>query len=307
MLAAVAATVLSIANIGGAAAQGFDVPAQCQNVYPFLRENIAGSEWSSFPLNRGGLMITGGYSSADWIFMATPYSLGQLDDDGIVDVLMYCRDGIYVAFGQPNDRGGIDHNGGIRVDRNYGAATWGGRDVRKLADVNGDGIDDIVGFGYSVIFVSLGRGHGTFDDPVYSIRNFTRKYGWGVQNGTRRYVVDVTGDGFADIVGFYHGGTVDVAVGNGEGGFAPRRVLTNFQLPGYTWTGREDERTLTDVDGDGLLDLVARNVRDGGDREIVAYSNGDGTFRFGAQPGSGDYGDWERPDHREDGIYYDEP
>ncbi|HAX77912.1 MAG TPA: hypothetical protein DCY88_19240, partial [Cyanobacteria bacterium UBA11372] len=34
---------------------------------------------------------------------------------------------------------------------------------RQLADVNGDGRDDIVGFGFDAVFVSLANSDGTFN------------------------------------------------------------------------------------------------------------------------------------------------
>ena len=75
---------------------------------------------------------------------------------------------------------------------------------RHVADVNGDGRADIVGFGHYAVYVSLGQTDGTFasHQTAYS-NNFTvNKGGWVSQDKYPRHVADVNGDGRADIVGF---------------------------------------------------------------------------------------------------------
>jgi hypothetical protein len=106
-----------------------------------------------------------------------------------------------------------------------------------VGDVNSDGRADIVGFGYTDVFVSFGNTNGTFGDPIASSPPLTKTLGgWTDNNNYPRVVGDVNGDGRADIVGF--GDTfVFVSFGNTNGTFdAP---IASFQAsPKMEATGR---------------------------------------------------------------------
>src|SRR6185369_15066000 len=122
--------------------------------------------------------------------------------------------------------------------------------------------------------------------PVPVIQDFGFEAGgWRVEKHPR-FVVDITGDGRADIVGFGDAG-VWVALGNGDGTFqSPRFVLADFGFEGGGWRVEKHPRFLADITGDRRADIVGF-----GDAGVyVARSNGDGTFTYTPQPVLADFG-----------------
>ncbi len=75
-----------------------------------------------------------------------------------------------------------------------------GTHPRMMADVNGDGLQDIVGFGNAGVLVSLSTGTG-FEDADIWVNNFGSGDGWSTQKHPRM-MADVDGDGMQDVVGF---------------------------------------------------------------------------------------------------------
>ncbi|WP_338503390.1 FG-GAP-like repeat-containing protein [Sphingomonas kaistensis] len=158
-----------------------------------------------------------------------------------------------------------------------GAGGWSSQNLypRHIADVNGDGFSDIVGFGQSGILVSFGSANGSFSGAAVVLADFGQASGWTSDNQFHREMVDVNGDGRADIVGFGYAGTL-VSLARADGTFAgPITGIANFGID-QGWASQNGfARTTGDVNGDGKADLIGFGYAG----TLVALGNGDGTFQ----------------------------
>ena len=200
--------------------------------------------------------------------------LADVNGDGKLDIVGFGFSAVRVALGNGD---GTFQAAKVGV-ANFGPAQdWDTQDhyPRLLADVNGDGRADIVGFGYGGVFTALGKADGTFADTQAALANFGGQLGWTSQNVNLRLVADVNGDGKADILGFGFS-AVRVALGNGDGTFQAAKIGIADFGPSLGWTNQDQySRQLADVNGDGKLDLVGF----GGGAVFTALGNGDGTFQ----------------------------
>jgi predicted cobalt transporter CbtA len=211
----------------------------------------------------------GGWTSQDLY----PRHIGDVNGDGFSDIVGFGQAGVLVSFGSAN---GSFSAPGV-VLGNFGQASGWSSDNqfhREVADVNGDGRADIIGFGYAGALVSLAKADGTFTGPVTGIANFGTNQGWATQDGFARTTGDVNGDGKADLIGFGYAGTL-VSLGNGDGTFQDIKLgIADFGVQ-QGWTSDNSfHRTVADVNGDGKDDIIGFGYAGA----IVALSKGDGTF-----------------------------
>ena len=150
---------------------------------------------------------------------------------------------------------------------------WSTDYPRFLADLTGDGRPDIVGFGMDGVWVALNNGSGGFQPAALVSGDLAYNTGWRVGNHPR-FVADLTGDGHADLLGFGDDG-VWVALGNGDGTFAPAQFVLAELGFNKGWRVEDHPRFLADVNGDGRPDIVGF----GTDGVWVAINNGAGGFQ----------------------------
>lgn len=141
-----------------------------------------------------------------WNNATMPRIIADINNDGRPDIVGFGPAGTYVALGQdPATHGGEPFGqlylgvADFGLNQNWTVAST----PRLIADVNGDGIADIVGFGASAVFTDLGTadavGRVTWaPDPSATINDFGYQEGWG--NTTFRGAADVSGTGHADLV-----------------------------------------------------------------------------------------------------------
>jgi VCBS repeat protein/parallel beta helix pectate lyase-like protein len=230
---------------------------------PFLTSSPITFSLANFGTNAGG------WTSQD----AYPRALGDVNGDGLSDIVGFGSDGADVSFAT----GGGKFSNPISASSSFGTNSgWTSQNTypREMADVNGDGKSDIIGFGADGVYIALSNGNGTFGSPFLASTYFGTSGGWTSQNQYPRELADVTGNGRDDIVAFASNG-VYVSLANPDGSFAaPILASTSFGA-NNGWTSQDAyPRELADVNGDGKADLVGS----GAAGVYVALSNGDGTF-----------------------------
>ncbi len=214
----------------------------------------------------------GGWGSDD----RYPRHLADINGDGRADIVGFGETGVYVSLA--DTQGGFGAMSLALQGFAPGAGGWGSDDryPRHLADVNGDGRIDIVGFGQSGVAVSLANAQGGFDPMILALEGFAPGAGgWGSDDRYPRHLVDVNGDGKADIVGFGEGG-VSVALANAQGSFGAMTLAVQGFAAGAGGWASDDRypRHLADINGDGKADIVGF----GESAVFVALGNGDGSF-----------------------------
>ena len=206
--------------------------------------------------HRGGLVrAIGGAGNTIWEFRVNEIvrsspSIGDIDGDGQVEIVFGTGD-YWVRQGGASDATrvfALNRNGTLKWSRDTGGYTLASP---TLADFNGDGVLDV--------------GIGTFEGPnpgrVFAMRGsdggdltgFPRASGGGVVLGSIA-TADLNGDGGQDLI---------VPTGGGIFAYNGRTGASLFGLAQGS-TAFQNSPTVTDVDGDGLLDILAVGTRPNG-------------------------------------------
>jgi hypothetical protein len=193
-----------------------------------------------------------GYGTG-WIDPQTPRMLADVDGDGINDAVGFSDAGAVVALGTVTA-----FEPGQLWEGSFGTiGGWdGSKHIRTMADVNGDGKADLVGFGDYGVLVSLSTGSGFTPLSYWSYGYGSELAGGGWNTiDNNRYVADVNGDGKADIIGYGLYGVM-VSLSNGSSfGTASYWTMGYGKLLGG-WDGIQNPRMIADLNGDGCGDVV---------------------------------------------------
>ncbi|HZJ15518.1 MAG TPA: VCBS repeat-containing protein [Chthoniobacteraceae bacterium] len=203
--------------------------------------------------------VVGSLPSAEFL------CVGNFDGDGRQDIAAMGNGQLNLYLQKPG--GGLNEP----VQTPLAGLVWD----CKVSDVNGDGRDDLVILPYSVretiVLIALQKETGGFED----IRTLTWEGIQGrwdaIQAATAIAVGDFNGDGRVD---FALGPRLNLLFQLEDGSFAPVLLQIGEGLvipaPGI---GHNDARAIeaADVNGDGLLDLIAATASNTGSTSLPSY------------------------------------
>ena len=197
-----------------------------------------------------------------------PIAVADLNGDGIPDVLGYSGDGLTVLLGGPNLT--------FQAPQHYAEAVTADSAgmplfLSRIADMNGDGLPDLVATGPNGVYITYAVHNGTFLSATAP--EVTEIIGYPS-------VADFNGDGIPDIAAT--GDTaIKLSLGHGDGTFATPVALPNSSgAINFSTIYPSNAHILHgDLNGDGKQDILAigsssPNVYN----SYVLFGHGDGTF-----------------------------
>jgi len=185
-----------------------------------------------------------------WRAELHPRLVGDVNGDLLDDIVGFGYEGVSVALSNGATFDAIQNY--WTTDFSYAQGWRAGLHPRMLGDMNGDGMDDLIGFGYEGIFVALSNGSG-FDAVKKWTGDYSYNQGWRIALNPRM-TGDVDGDGMDDVVGYGTTG-VWVALSDGTKFLPVSRWTTDFS-EAQGWRTELHPRMVADLNGDGTDDLI---------------------------------------------------
>jgi hypothetical protein len=194
----------------------------------------------------------------------------DLNHDGVTDFVGMGQNGLVYAYGAEDGSGHYSLGALLSATMGPNVCSFAGNEgwtnATTLREIVADpitGYDDIIGFGWDGVYVSMGQnpasnGGDPFGQSYLAMRDLGETEGWSPAT-TPRVIGDINGDGTPDIVGF---GADDTFVAIGSRDMSGNLIFTLdlarvFADLGYNegWNATT-VRTLADVNGSGLSSLV---------------------------------------------------
>jgi hypothetical protein len=197
----------------------------------------------------------------------SPVLVADLNGDGYADIVSHSGDGYSVLLGGPNLTWNGEPQQFVSASFQSEGGILGIYGV-SIADMNGDGLPDIVAIGPHGLYITYAQHDGTLSSaPAPEVGEVS----------TSVTLVDVDGDGNLDAVSA--GDTaLKLSLGHGDGTFGPPQAITtsgNFGDTNYI-----GPMVISgDFNGDGKQDLLATGSTGAyTTQNYILFGHGDGTF-----------------------------
>jgi len=198
----------------------------------------------------------------------TPIAIADMNSDGIPDILADAGDGLTVILGKP----GLNFSYPQHYATGY-SSEWSGvisQFTMRIADLNGDGLPDLIESGPNGVYLTYGRPDGIFDTA--QAVELTQNIGYET-------VADFNEDGIPDIAATGDQ-AIELSLGKGDGTFKYRQPLprgaADFSTP---LSATNAQIVHGDFNGDHHQDILAigsSSIYQYDD--YVLFGHGNGTF-----------------------------
>ncbi|CAB1062260.1 hypothetical protein D1BOALGB6SA_7036 [Olavius sp. associated proteobacterium Delta 1] len=246
----------------------------------FISRDVYAHKYHTFLSAGDGSFVYAGPTDTDAGYLIEREMMADMNRDGKADLIKFASPGnpsVYIHFAK-TDGSGLFEQTGVLSTFPYLVAK-----MTDLADVNGDGLPDIVRFvngSETKLVVHLARDDGTFEFNGIETNNMI-----GVFPELFRRTLDANGDGLSDVISYSYTDThktAHVHLSNGDGSFQPPKASSAARRSPF-----QGAILYADINGDGRPDLVYRDFLSDSSMDEAGYldvyfNNGDGTFAASA-------------------------